>query len=212
MAPLRHSVGAVDQPNHRPTFSFAVLLVCTAVAGAFLVVGCGKGKTTESTQSAPPPTAKASRTVSSIGPCSTPPPIVLTKNESGNYGEIDFPGSRKVELLGTLVCDAKGQIFEEAEGQIYFGGNADLLITGGPVSKISKDAVEIVLDGSPKKFRLTPQTETCGLPKANASNVATVVSHSNSDAALSLRQGTMLLLRFDPNSGPRDFDHFGCSD
>jgi hypothetical protein len=125
------------------------------------------------------------------------------KNENGNYGEIYF-GRYKVELMRTILCDSKGQEFQEAKGQFHIGGNLDLLITTGPVSKISEGAVEITVDGSPKTFQLTPQTGTCGFAKIVVGGMATVTSHSTNGGALSLRSGTMAWA-----NGPA---HYDCTD
>jgi hypothetical protein len=130
--------------------------------------------------------------------------MVPVKNESGNYGKIYFGGGYNVELLGKMLCDSKGQEFQEAKGQFYIPGNLDRLITTGPVSKISEGFVDITVNGSAKTFQLTPHTETCGFTKVVVGNMATVTSHSKSDQALSLRSGTMAWA-----NGPA---HYDCTD
>jgi len=169
-------------------------------------IGCSRGRTGASSSDSPSPAAaqKPFRVLPALSPCKNPP-IVPQKNESGNYGEIDFEGRHKVELLKDIVCDSKGMAFQEVRGQVYVGGNADFLITAGRVSKISQDAVEIDVNGSPASFRLTAQTEMCGPSKVNAGEMATVTSHSKDNTALSLRSGTMVWRIFGGN-GPAYFD------
>lgn len=178
--------------------SNAVWVIVVAVSAAALLavaVGCKRDKIGSVLDGTPTGAtgAAAQKTVhilSPISPCMHPG-MVPVKNESGNYGEIYFGGGYKVELLGVMLCDSKGQEFQEAKGQFYIPGNLDRLITTGSVSTISEGSVEITVNGSVKSFQLMPQTDICGFTKVAVGSMATVTSHPKSDQALSLRSGTM---------------------
>lgn len=204
---MQLNTGDSRQISGHYTVAVIILMVIVAALLAFMAA-CKQNKTASVLDSTPGGAAEATakkttHLLSAIGPCQHPG-IVPMKNESGNYGEIYFGGGYKVELLGTMLCDSKGQEFQEARGQFYIGGNLDLLITTGPVSKISEGAVEIKMNDSAKNFQLTPQTDTCGFTKVVVGNMATVTSHSKSDQALSLRSGTMAWA-----NGPA---HYDCTD
>jgi hypothetical protein len=187
---------------------WAILIAVTAAVLLTSATGCKRNKTGSVLGGTPTGARSVSEhkilhNLSPIGPCQHPE-IVPMKNESGNYGEMYFGGGYKVELLGTMLCDSKGQEFQEAKGQFYIPGDLDRLITTGLVSKLSEGSVEITVDGSAKTFQLTPQTETCGFTKVSVGSMATVTSHSKSDQVLSLRSGTMAWA-----DGP---SHYDCTE
>jgi hypothetical protein len=153
--------------------------------------------------------AKALLPVAALGPCKSPP-IEPQKNEAGNYGEIRF-GHYEIELLKTVVCDPRGVAFQEAKGQVYFGGNADLLITSGRVSKSAEQEVEVLVNKAPAVFAITQQTEVCGASKVSVGEMATITSHvkDNARTALSLRSSA---LAWSIGSGMGGPAHFNCKD
>lgn len=184
----------------------------------FLLAGCSANKTPAAAQDSPETrgreanpkmSAKALLPVVALGPCKSPP-IEPQKNEAGNYGKIHF-GHYEIELLKTVVCDPKGVAFQEAKGQVYFGGNADLLITSGQVSKASEQAVEVLVNRAPVVFAITQQTEACGASRVAVGEMATITSHvmDNAGTALSLRSSA---LAWSIGSGMGSPAHFNCKD